>query len=169
MKLIEALKEVEACREKIRSLSQKISENSAHREDKPTEYVDPKEEIQSWQTKIHAATSRMEELLLRISYTNLKTLITIEINGNSITKSIAGWVYRRRELSRLDLMAWNVCTNKRLRAEVDIKDTNKVFRVVLNYDPKTRDRKVEEYTSEPGIIDSRLETVNAVTELLELK
>lgn len=168
MKIIEALKEVKLLREKCMDLSFKINNNSAHRDDAKTEYEDPKSQIQSWQTQIHQATARMEELLLRISYTNLKTQVAVKIGDKTITKSVAAWVYRRRELAILDRKAWAHCTNRNLQVTIDRRDNDKVYPVILNYDPQTRDKKVEEYSTEPSLIDSRLETVNATTDLLEL-
>lgn len=168
MKVIEALKEVKRLREKIYDLGSKIAQNSAYREDMKTEYDDPKTQIQSWQTQIHQATDRMESLLTRISYTNLRVSVSIEIGGKTITKSIAAWIYRRRELAQLDLRAWQTCTNRNLSVAIDRKDNDKIYPVILNYNAKTRDQKIEEYESEPGLIDARLETINATLDLYEL-
>lgn len=168
MYLIEALKEVKSLREKVHDLTRKISNNSAHREDCPTEYKDPAAEVKSWQDQVHGATKRIEELLLRINKTNLATSVSIKIGDNTVEKSIAGWILRTRELASLDCAAWIACTNRMLRAVPDRKDDQKVYTPILNYDAKLRDRKVEEYQGEPGIINTRLETVNATTELLEL-
>lgn len=168
MYIIEALKEVKHLREKISDLTKKIGNNSAHLENKPTEYKDPAAEIKSWQAQIHATTQRIEELLCRINMTNLLTNVTITIGKKTVTKSIAAWIYRRTGLSTFDLNAWMACTSKGLKIEIDKTEANKVYSVILNYDAKTRDLKTEEFGCEAGLIDTRLEIVNATTQLIEL-
>ena len=41
------------------------------------------------------------------------------------------------------------------------------IKIVRFYELETRDKKVDLYQSEPMLIDSRLEIINAITDLIE--
>jgi hypothetical protein len=102
--------------------------------------------------------------------TNLITNVTIDLNGNQITKPIAAWIYRERELCDLDRESWLQLTDKGLKAVVDKnqKDPEKqISRVVFNFDAKERDNKINQYREEKVTINSTLEIVNATTELID--
>jgi hypothetical protein len=40
-------------------------------------------------------------------------------------------------------------------------------RMVRNYDPNRRDKKLSEYQDEPKLINSTLEVINATTDIIE--
>jgi hypothetical protein len=81
---------------------------------------------------------------------------------------LAEWIWRRREYAALDLITWQKMTDRNLK-EGNIKTSTGEMLVILvrNYDPIERDRKIAEYKGEAHEIDSTLEVVNAVTDLIE--
>lgn len=108
-------------------------------------------------------------LAIKIQRTNLKTMVTIELGGEKVTRSVAEWVIRRRELSTLDFEAWSGLSDRGLKDSRE-KQSNGEFidkKVVRFYDQSERDNKVELYRSEAHIIDGQLEVINAVTDLVE--
>jgi hypothetical protein len=40
------------------------------------------------------------------------------------------------------------------------------IKIIRKYDPEIRDAKIAMYKSEPNLIDSKLEVINAITDLL---
>ena len=42
-----------------------------------------------------------------------------------------------------------------------------IVKIVRCFDPAERDKKIDAYMSEPVLVDSRLEIINAVTDLIE--
>lgn len=169
MKIVEALKKVKDLRVKAVNLREKITLCSAHMENNPPEYKDPKVQIKEW-LQIHKdIIQEIESLLVRIQVTNTQTQVMIEIGGNQIVKSIAAWVYRERELSELDFQAWSALTDRGLRATIDRaqKDPEKqAVKVIFNFDAAERDKMTEIYRNEKSLINSQLEITNAVTDLL---
>lgn len=104
-----------------------------------------------------------------ITRTNLATTATITLGERQVTKSLAEWIWRRREFAGIDFATWSKLGDRGLRegtmknsqgTEVDVK-------IVRHYDPKLRDLRVAEFKGEPHEIDATLEVVNAVTDLLE--
>ena len=100
-------------------------------------------------------------------------MVTIEIDWEQITKPITAWIMRRgvkgSGLAGQEQKAYNALTDKSLKdgqAKVTTGDTIAV-KVRRYYDPVERDNKTELYRSEPAIIDSILETTNAITDLIE--
>ena len=106
---------------------------------------------------------------MAIQLTNLKTDVTIELGGKSVTKSIAAWIHRRRDLANNAFGMYQGLTDRGLKEGFSQTSTGVQMEVKIRryYDPAHRDKMMELYRSEPTIIDSTLEVVNAVTDLIE--
>lgn len=171
--IIEALKKVKSNRVKIEDLQRMISKNAAQMEHETNEYGSPedvKKKIQGWVQSALDLTKENERLLESIARTNLLTDVTIEIGGNQITKSIAAWIYRRREFALCDLNTMQALNDGgRKDGHVAIKNSTEhvQVKVLRNYDPVYRDKFLDVFAEEPSIIDARLEIINATTPLIE--
>ncbi len=170
MKIIEAMKRVKQNKEKITDLQTKIGNVSANLSMETPLYGDKTTDlIKEW---IQAATDTSQDnvkLLVAIARTNLVTPVTISLGEKSATKTIAEWVWRRREYAALDLATWGKLTDRNLR-EGQINSSTGVaidVKIVRNYDPIQRDKMVGIFKSEPHEIDAALEVVNAITDLIE--
>ena len=66
------------------------------------------------------------------------------------------------------MTAWGNLTDKKLKEGTGRNTLNEPVevKIVRNFDPSERDNKIELYRSEPSVIDSTLEVINAVTDLL---
>jgi hypothetical protein len=105
----------------------------------------------------------------RIQKTNINTMVTINLDGNDITKSISQWIMRRKGLAATEKEAWRSLSNRNLK-DGRMQTTSgeiKEIHVRLYYDPKEKDRKEALLASEPSIIDGKLEIVNAITDLMD--
>lgn len=171
MKIIEALKKLKMNRKKIQDLQNLIRMNASHMESatKSLAYANPKQKILEWEQSIHDLQKENAQLLARISKTNLETKATIEIGDNQITKTISEWIYRRREGVDFDIQTQQAkATTLKQVATKDEKGEIVVDNVVRNYDQAKRDELLMSLSSEKMLIDSQLEIVNAVTDLLEI-
>jgi hypothetical protein len=115
--------------------------------------------------------SEIENISLRISKTNIETMVGIEIEGKTITKPISAWIMRRRELSAMSMKPFQALTDRNLKPSgynVEGTDDLKVANPKRFYDQKSRDEKIVSLESEPVFIDGKLEVVNATTQLLHI-
>lgn len=177
MKIIEGLKQIKELQRKASDLRQKIETYCADMDiENPTYSTveEQRKQIASWLQAHHDIVKEIEELRLRIQKTNLTVLVCIPLGEpGTVTKPIAAWIHRRKDLATLERIAWFGLTNRRLepRALRDDKgNPNEVTRIIQvrkYYDQKERDKKVEEYTAEPAKIDAALEIANATTDLME--
>lgn len=169
MKIIEALKEVKSNIVKIDDLQKKIAKGSAHLDFETPEYPNIREKISEWLQSCDDLSKRNIDLLLRIQKTNLATTVSIKIGDNLVSKSIAYWIWRRREYAERDMNTWKQLTDRNLREGTIPMSTGgtKEVKIVRNFDPELRDKKVLEYKGESSLIDAALEVANAVTDLLE--
>lgn len=169
MKIIEALKRIKDLQRKAEDLRAKVGQHSAHMSFETPVYPDQKSQVAGW---IQAHTDIIKEILrLRsaIQNTNLQTDVTIELAGKTITKSIAEWIHRRRDLSHLDRDMWKKLTDRNLKEGFgkDSQGQDITAKIIRCYDPRERDNKISLYESEPMEIDAKLEIVNAITDLIE--
>lgn len=168
MKIIEAMKKIKDLKRKADDLKDKIGTYCADYDINTPTYPDQKAQISEWVQAHGDIIKEIGHLRFGISKTNVMTQVTIELGGKQITKSIAEWIYRRRELAQEDRLCYARLTDRGLQ-EMGMaqKDNDKVFvKRRLYFDPKERDMKVELYRSEPSIIDGTLEVINAVTDLI---
>lgn len=170
MKLIEAMKRVKMNKEKIADLQIKLANISAHLSHETPIYGEQtKEKISEWAQSCHDLTLENVRLLCGIARTNLQTDVIISLGERNVTKSIAEWIWRRREYAKLDLKTWEMMTDRGLKEGTVQASTGVPFevKIIRNYDPELRDKKIAEFKSEPHEIDAALEVVNAVTDLVE--
>jgi len=99
------------------------------------------------------------------------TEVNIHLDGKYVTKTIAEWVHRRRDLAKNEESAWRKLTDKGHKEQYTTQLTpnspQNVIKRRLYFDPIERDKKIELYRSEPSLIDATLEITNAVTDLLD--
>jgi hypothetical protein len=167
MKIIEAMKKIKDLQKKAEDLRQKVKAHCADLDFETPLYADQKGQIQSW---LQAHSDILKEILslrVAIQKVNLSTDVTIELGGIQVTKTIAEWIHRRRDLATTEMEMWKGLTDRNLK-EGAIQQTSGISREVKirrYYDAAEKDRKVDLYRSEPSIIDATLEVVNAVTEI----
>ena len=106
---------------------------------------------------------------MAIQKTNLATDVTIELGGKQVTKTIAEWIHRRRDLANLEQSIWANISDRGLKEGTIATSTGEKTEVKIRryYDPEERDNKVSLFREEPSIIDRTLEVTNAVTDLVE--
>lgn len=169
MKLIEAMKEVKEQLAKAEDLKRKVSQYCVKASFETDTYKDQAQQVKDWMQSYHDTLKRILWLKTAVQRTNLATQVTIQLGGVAVTRSITEWVYRRRELAPIEMHLWAALGDKNIRegkmkqsdnTEIDVK-------IVRYYDPAERDRNVELFRNEPGLIDRTLETVNAVTDVVE--
>lgn len=165
MKLI---KELQVKAEDLRG---KVKQYCADLDFETPMYPDQRKQVSEW---IQSHSDVLKEILglrVNIQRTNLATQVEMEIGGKLVTKTIAEWIHRRRDLATAELSMWQGLTDKNLKESQILPSTapgltQREIKLRRYYDPSERDNKIELYRSEPGIIDRTLEVVNATTELL---
>lgn len=168
MKIIEAMKKIKDLQKKAEDLRGKIGVHCADQSHETPLYPDQRKQVAEW-LQSHADIMR-EILGLRVAIqrTNIATEVTINLGEKAVTKSIAEWIHRRRDLAKLDLEAWSKLGDRGLR-EGNIQTTQgQVVEVKIRryFDPLERDRRIDLYRSEPNTIDATLEVTNAITDLV---
>jgi len=170
MKIIQAMKLVKANKEKILELQTRIKNHSAHISIEKPLYEQQQEKVREWTQGCLDIARDNVELLVRIAKTNLATQVTIELApGKSATKSIAEWVWRRREYAACDKLTWQSQGDRGLkeqRVQTSPEHVTEIT-IVRYYDPGVRDANLDALRREPSLIDGQLEVTNAVTDLLD--
>ena len=170
MKIIEGLKQIQMLTKKAEDLRQKIGQNSAYLSNETPVYQNQRQQVTEWLQAHSDVLKEVLRLRIAIQRTNLQVMVTIDFgNGTGVTKSIAEWVHRRRDLANSEKAAWNMLTDRGLREGQIKQSTGELVPVTIVrcYDPSQRDTNVSLYDNEPMTIDSKLEVVNAVTDLIE--
>ncbi len=169
MKIIEAMKKVKANKEKIADLQKKIADNSAHLSIETPAYENVHDKIKEWAQSCDDLSRENVRLLTAIGRTNLETKTSITLGGKEVTKTLAEWIWRRREYAALDRKTWEQMGDRGLREQRGTSSTGTdiEIKIIRNFDPERRDTMVDQYRSEPHEIDGALEVVNAVTDLVE--
>jgi len=173
MKIIEAMKKVKDLQRKKSDLQEKIAKHCADLDCETPMYPDQKREIQGWVQSAEDIIKEIEHLRVSIQKTNIETDVTIELGGKFVTKKIAQWIHRRRDLAIDQSNLWKCMTDRGLKetsvVQLTAASPQSFVKRRLYFDPSERDKKIELYRGEPSIIDSTLETINAVTELIEIR
>lgn len=171
MKIIEAMKRVKLNNEKVADLRAKIGQNSAHLSyETPLYGENQAKQVSEWVQSCLDISQENVRLLVAIQRTNLATSVTIDLGGKSVTKSIAEWVWRRRTYAEQDAGTISMLSDRNLKEGLVPSSTGgapQEVKIVRNFDPALRDAAREVYRSEPHLIDSALEIVNATTDLVE--
>lgn len=170
MKLIEAMKRVKANKDKVADLQAKIGQYCANLNFETMTYgSETPDKIKEWLQSCDDTSQENVRLLVAIQRTNLATSVAITLGEVSVTKTIAEWIWRRREYAALDQATWSKLGDRSLREGQTTNSTGEKVdvRIVRHFDPVLRDKMVAMYRAEPGEIDAALEVVNAVTDLIE--
>jgi len=169
MKIIEALKKTKELQKKADDLKEKICNNcSISSVDTPL-YEDQSKQISEWLQAHSDVLKEKLRLQIAIQKTNIETFVDIEIGGKTISKSIAEWIHRRRDLSKQEKRCWAVLTDRGIIEGISNTPSGGKIEIKIQrfYDPKKKDEMISLFDSEPYAIDSKLEIVNAITDLTE--
>ena len=120
---------------------------------------------------------------IAIQRTNLETRVPIEMDGGeTIVHSISYWIQRRQELAQAEVQMWRGLTDRGIKegeygpqagsrgiGGVQGQPTADPLKVTIIrfFDPSTRDTMINMLESEQYRINSKLEIVNAITDLIE--
>lgn len=170
MKLIQAMKKLKDLNAKAEDLRKKVQMHSADLTIENPVYPDQRRQVAEWIQSHGDVLKEILHLRVAIQRTNIATEVSIEIGGKHVSKSIAAWIHRRRDLAKLDLSMWQQLTDRNLKEQnIQTAPGGAVTEVRIRryYDPAERDSKLELYRTEPSVIDATLETVNAITDLIE--
>jgi len=169
MKIIEALKQVKDLERKADDLVSKIKNHSALSNFQTPEYPDQKKQVSEWVQAHCDVLKEIERLRLAIQRTNLGTEVSIELGGKTITKQIAAWIHRRRDLAGKQMQAWNALTDRNIQEGHSKTPSGDVVEIKIQrfYNPEERDKMMNILSGEASAIDSKLEIVNAVTDIIE--
>src|ERR1700679_468840 len=88
---------------KAEDLRKKVVQHSADLTIETPVYADQRRQASEW---IQSHSDILKEILhLRVAMqrTNIATPVSIELDGKHVTKSIAEWIHRRRDLAKLDM------------------------------------------------------------------
>lgn len=168
MKIIEAMKLQKELLVKAEDLRKKVSTYCADQSHETPVYgTEQGEKIKEWIQAHSDVIKQINKLRVAVQRANLETNVTIELGGKSVTKCIAEWIHRRRDLSAMELSIWRGIGDRGLKEGLIRQSTGETYEVKIRryYDPNERDNAVELYRNEPSIIDRTLEVVNAVTEV----
>ena len=170
MKIIEAMKRVKANKEKVADLNQKLAAicaNLSH--ESPLYGTETGNKVKEWLQSCVDISQENVRLLCAIQRTNLATRVSVELGGQSVSKTIAEWVWRRREYAAADQKTYTVLTDRGLKEGMVQTSTGQPMelKIVRHYDPVARDTAMAIYRSEPHLVDAALEIVNATTDLIE--
>ena len=169
MKLIEALKKCKDLERKSDDLIALVKEHCAIASLETQKYPDQKDKVGGWIQSQADILKEIMRLRVAIQKTNLQTPVVIELDGKQITKTIAEWIHRRRDLAGKELAMWNGIGDRGIREGMANGPTGQPIeiKVVRFYDPGRREEMRMALTSEPSTIDAHLEIANAVTDLIE--
>ena len=170
MKIIEAMKKTQDLQRKAEDLRGKVALYCADLSHETPVYGDnQRQQVREWLQGHGDIVQEIARLRIAIQRTNLATPVSIEIGGKTVTKTIAEWIHRRRDLANLDSDMWRKLGDRGLKEGMLMGSQGQQQEVKIRryFDPVERDRMVEMYRSEPMTIDATLEVVNAVTDLIE--
>lgn len=171
MKLIQAMKSIKLLMAKADDLKDKVSKYCADLSIETPAYPDQALQVSQWIQSHHDTMKEILRLRLAIQRTNLLTTVAIELSGQTVIKSLAAWIHRRRDLANQEMLLWQALGDRGLRESnfqaVTGSPVTTEIRIRRYFDPVQRDNKVAEFRAEPMTIDGALEVVNATTELID--
>ena len=169
MKIIEGMKLIKELQQKASDLRNKVKMHAADLDFETPVYQDQKKQIREWIQSHSDIQKEILKLRVAIQRVNLKTKVDVQLNGKVVTKTIAEWIHRRRDLAGNELAMWAALTDKGLKEGQIPSSTSgappREVKLRRYYDPAERDLMVSQFQAEPNIIDRTLEVVNAVTDL----
>lgn len=169
MKLIEALKQTKDLARKADDIKKLVKDHCAISSLETSKFTNQSQQISEWVQAYGDILKEILRLRLAIQKTNLETDVTIDVGRKLVTKSIAAWIHRRRDLASSELQIWQILSDRGIREGMGQSPSGDPVAIKINrfYDPAQRVKKMEIYASEPSIIDGKLEVINAITDLME--
>jgi hypothetical protein len=169
MKIIEALKKIKDLNRKAEDIKKKVSQYSAHLSHETPMYQNQTQQVSEWVQAYCDICKEILRLRTLIQKTNLDIEVAIEIGGKNVTKTIAEWIHRRRDLAVMEKKIYQSLTDRGLKDQMIPQSTGTPLevKVVRCYNPEARDKMMDILSEEPSLIDGRLEIVNAVTDLAD--
>jgi hypothetical protein len=170
MKIIEALKKSKDLLRKASDIKDKVKLHCADLDCETPFYPDQRKQVSEWVQAYNDILKEVLHLRVSIQKTNINTMVTIELDNKFVTKSIAEWIHRRKDLAKLQEEIYVALTDRGLKdSSYKLTATSPETPVKrrIYFDPADRDAKREVLRSEPSKIDSTLEVINAVTDLIE--
>lgn len=179
MKLVQAIKQQKELARKRDDLIAKIKLHCADMDFESPIYgekdgdvpsvIGQTKRIAGWVQSIFDINKEILKLRIGLQKTNLVTMVTITLGDKNVTKSIAEWIHRRKELAAYDAAAYLALTDRNLRDSIQQSTQGQpiVTKVRRYFDSGTRDTMVALFRSEPHIIDEHLEIANANTDVIE--
>ena len=169
MKIIEALKQVKDLERKTNDIKERLQKYCADMDYETPVYQDQRGQVSAWLQSYKDICREIGRLKFRLSKTNVNTNVTINIDGTDVTKSIVEWIERRKKLCALEKQGYAALSNRNLK---DIRVQQSAGQIVeakvrYYYDPLLRDKMLDILNAEPSLIDSKLEIINATTDLME--
>lgn len=171
MKLIEAMKLIKQLQVKAEDLRNKVKQHCSDLDFETPLYPDQKRQVREWIQAHSDVLKLILKLRVAIQRTNCSTLVKIDIGGKRVEKTIAEWIHRRRDLANSELLMWQGLGDRNLK-EGTMPSTVQggaptQIRIRRYFDPIERDSNIDIFRSEPTVIDSALEVVNATTDVIE--
>lgn len=169
MKLIEALKHLKDLKRKADDYCQLVKDHCAISNLDTPKYPDQKAKVDGWIQGHSDILREIMRLRVAVQKTNLQTSVAITIGDKTVTKTIAEWIHRRRDLADSELAMWNGITDRGVKEGMVQGPTGQPVQITVTrfYDPGKREDMRQELASEPSIIDANLEIANAITDLIE--
>ncbi len=168
MKIIEGLKQIKDLSKKADDLIKKAMTYCVNMDFENPVYPDQQSQVNTWVQSHRDIIHEISRLRYCIQKTNCTVKVKIRINDQDIEKSIAEWIHRRKDLSKMEAMMWLSLTDRNLKDSRTQMPSGIVdAKVRRYYDPVLRDKMLTSLQSEPSLIDGKLEIVNATTDLME--
>ncbi len=169
MKIIEALKQVKDLDRKTKDILDKIQKYCADMDYETPVYQDQRAQVSQWLQSYRDLCREQGRLKYCLSRTNVNTKVTIIIENNEVTRSITEWIERRKTLCKTERQAYAALTNRGLKDMRTQQSAGQIIecKVRYYYDPLLRDHMMDILGAEPALIDSKLEIINATTDLME--
>lgn len=169
MKLIEALKKQKYLLRKAEDIRQKVKNNCARSSLETDKYPDQAGQIQGWLQSHSDIIKEISSLRYYIQKTNLVTSVPIQLGSKVVTKSIAEWIFRRRDLALEELKMFQCLTDRGIKEGLGTGPSGDELsiKIVRFYNIVERDKTRERLQEEPMLIDGALEIINATTDLLD--
>lgn len=170
MKIIEAMKKIKVLLIKLEDIRVLINKHAADMSFEEPVYKDQYERVKGWLQARHDMLAEIEDLRIQIQHTNMVTPVTIVLGDKKVTKPIAAWIHRRRDLARHELDGHAALTDRNLKdgflPNSQPGQPGTQVKVRRYFDPMERDRMIQALKAEPIEIDAALEIANATTDLI---
>lgn len=173
MMLIEALKKKKYLVKKAEDYVKLVRDHCAIPSTERPKYGsedEQREQIQQWIQGHADLLKEINNLSIAIQKTNLETSLTIMLSGISVTKTLAEWIMRVRELATMEWKMWESITDRGIKETIIPGPTRESqpieVKIIRFYDPKKREEKRMSLLEEPSIITASLEIANATTQLI---